>query len=191
MSAKYQICISGAAKGGSVRTGHDLAATTAREVARRGHILLTGATSGLPHAAAVAALDAGGVSIGFSPAASRREHCNSYRLPIEGFTSILYTGFGYTGRDLLLVRSSDAVIMIGGRIGTLHEFAIALEEHKPLGVLLGSGGMTVEIERVLRVAQRSRSRIVFDDDPIRLVDSVLAMTNHKFRRMASDEAALS
>ncbi len=191
MSARYQICVSGAAKGASTRTGHDLAAQTALEVARRGHILLTGATSGLPHAAALAAYDHGGISIGFSPAASRREHLNTYRLPTNGFTSILYTGFGYTGRDLLLVRSSDAVIMVGGRIGTLHEFAIALEEHKPLGVLMGSGGMTDEIERVLKVAQRSRSRIAFDDNPIRLLDTIIHMTNQKYRKLASDEAALA
>ncbi len=192
MSAtRYQICVSGAAKGASTRTGHYLAGIVATEIALRGHTLLTGATSGLPYVAAKAALDAAGISIGFSPAASRREHLHTYRLPIDAFTSILYTGFGYTGRDLLLVRSSDAVIMVGGRIGTLHEFAIALEEHKPLGVLMGSGGMTDEIEWVLRAAKRSQSRIAFDDDPVRLLNSVLRMTNQKYRSMAADEAALS
>ncbi len=181
MSARYQICVSGAAKGPSISTGHILAAAAATEIARRGHILLTGATSGLPHYAAAAARLAGGTSIGFSPAANRREHVKSYKLPTDAFDTILYTGFNYTGRDLLLIRSSDAVVIVGGRIGTLHEFAIAMEERKPIGVLVGSGGMSMEIEHVLKVAKRSRGRVVFDDNPERLVGELIKQVNHRYR----------
>lgn len=50
----------------------------------------------------------------------------------------MYTGFGYMGRDVLLVRSSDALIMVGGRLGTLNELMVALEEKTPVGILTGS-----------------------------------------------------
>lgn len=180
----YQICVSGAAKGDSVELGQALAAQAAREIAARGHITLTGATKGLPYQAARAARAAGGVSIGFSPAASRAEHVKKYKLPLDAYDSVLYTGFHYTGRDLLLVRSCDAMVMVGGRIGTLHELAVALEEHKPVGVLLGSGGMTVEVEHVLRAARRTRSGIVMGYNAKQLVDELVAMIEHKNRKIS-------
>jgi uncharacterized protein (TIGR00725 family) len=185
MSAKpvYQLCVSGAAAGPSVGPAVVLAAAAGREIAARGQILLTGATRGLPYAAAVAAQKAGGTSVGFSPAASRREHVKSYRLPLDAFDTVLYTGFGYTGRDLMLIRSADAVVMVGGRIGTLHELAISLEEHKPVGVLMGSHGMTDEVQHVLKAAKRARTGIIFDDDPARIVDRLLAMVVVKNRKL--------
>lgn len=181
----FQICVSGAARGESVVIGGELAAAAGREIAKRGHITLTGATIGLPYRAAVAAQEAGGISIGFSPAASRLAHVKKYKLPTDHFDAILYTGFEYTGRNLLLVRSSDAVVMVGGRIGTLNELTIAIEERKPVGVLLGSGGMTEEVERVLKAAKRLRTGIIFSHDPVELVDELIRILNHKGRKLKS------
>ncbi|HSX01653.1 MAG TPA: hypothetical protein VLF67_05425 [Candidatus Saccharimonas sp.] len=183
---RYQICVSGAAAGASVEVGHRLAAAAGREIVRRGHLVLTGATKGLPYHAAKAAKIAGGddiSSIGFSPAASRLAHIKKYRLPVDAFDTILYTGFEYTGRNLLLVRSCDAVVMVGGRIGTLNELTIAIEERKPIGVLLGSGGMTEEVERVLRAAKRVRSGIIFSHDPADLLDQLLELLENRSRRL--------
>ena len=183
MKSVYQICVSGAAKGDSVDKSALLAVRVAGAIARREHILLTGATTGLPHLAAKAALKAGGISVGFSPAANRRDHVKSYKLPVDGFSTLLYTGFEYTGRNLLMVRSCDGMIMIGGRIGTLNELTIAIEERKPVGVLLGSGGMTEEVEHVLKVAKRARTNILFDDDPDELVKKLLQAIETKYRKL--------
>lgn len=176
----YQICVSGAAMGSSVKKSHDLAKAAGKRVAERGHTLLTGATSGLPNYAAQGAKESGGISIGFSPASSRREHINSYRLPVEYYDTILCTGFGYTGRDLLLVRSADAVITVGGRVGTLQEFAVAFEEKTPIGIITGSGGITDAIKEVLRAAKRSRNTVVFHHDPARVVDMLIEILNDKY-----------
>lgn len=186
---RYQICVSGAARGDSIETGKKLSAEAARQIVRRGHLVTTGATRGLPYFAALAAKKEGGrdiSSIGFSPAASRLAHVKKYQLPIDGFDTILYTGFEYTGRNLLLVRSSDAVVMVGGRIGTLNELTIAIEERKPIGVLLGSGGMTEEVERVLKAAKRARTGIIFDHDPVKLVDDLIALIEGKNRKLPED-----
>jgi uncharacterized protein (TIGR00725 family) len=183
---RYQICVSGAARGDSVALAKHLSAEVAREIIRRRHIVLTGATRGLPYYAAVAAkkADPDGVSsIGFSPAASRLAHVKKYQLPIDAFDTILFTGFEYTGRNLLLIRSADAVIMVGGRIGTLNELTIAIEERKPIGVLLGSGGMTEEVERVLKAAKRARTGIIFGHDPAELVDEVIDLIESKNRKL--------
>ena len=182
---QYQICVSGAARGDSVAIGAKLAAAAGREIARRGHITLTGATIGLPYEAAKAAQAMGGFSMGFSPAASRLAHVKKYHLPLDVFDSVLFTGFEYTGRNLLLIRSSDAVIMVGGRIGTLNELTIAIEERKPIGVLLGSGGMTDEVEHVLKAAKRARTGIIFGHDPAELVDDLIDLIELKSRKLPS------
>ncbi|MBW4062009.1 LOG family protein [Candidatus Saccharibacteria bacterium] len=183
---QYQICVSGAARGESAITGAKLAAAAGREIARRGHITLTGATKGLPYEAAKAAQTMGGISMGFSPAASRLAHIKKYRLPLDAFDAVLFTGFEYTGRNLLLIRSSDAVVMVGGRIGTLNELTIAIEERKPIGVLLGSGGMTEEVEHVLKAAKRARTGIIFSHDPADLVDQLIDMIKVKARKIPED-----
>jgi uncharacterized protein (TIGR00725 family) len=185
---RYQICVSGAARGDSIETGKALAAA-GREIVRRGHIVTSGATRGLPYYAAKAAKQEGGrdiSSIGFSPAASRLAHVKKYMLPLDVFDTVLYTGFEYTGRNLLLIRSADAVVMVGGRIGTLNEMTIAIEERKPLGVLLGSGGMTEEVEHVLRAAKRARTGIIFGHDPAALVGDLIKLIEGKNRKLPED-----
>jgi uncharacterized protein (TIGR00725 family) len=177
----YQICVSGSAKGASVVHAHKLAESAGARVAQCGHVLLTGATTGLPDVAAAGAKKNGGISIGFSPATTRAHHVKTYRLPTANYDSIVCTGFDYTGRDLLLVRSSDAIITIGGRIGTLQEFAVAFEEKTPIGILVGSGGITDIIQVVLRAAKRSRNTVLFDTDPVRLVDRIIGVLDEKYR----------
>jgi uncharacterized protein (TIGR00725 family) len=177
----YQLCVSGAAKGNTVSHAFELAEAAGRRVAETGNTLLTGATNGLPNFAAKAAKAAGGISIGFSPATTRREHTKSYRLPTEYYDSIVCTGFDYTGRDLLLVRSADAIITIGGRIGTLQEFAVAFEEKTPIGVVVGSGGTSDIIKAVLKAAKRDRHTVLYDTDPAKLVDRLIAVLNQRVK----------
>src|SRR4029079_3854064 len=167
---RYSICVSGAAAGKTVQMDHKAAKATGKAIADTGHILTTGATVGLPYFAALGAKEAGGTSIGFSPATSLREHIRKYRLPYAVFDFINYTGLNYVGRDLYLVQSSDAVITIGGRFGSLHEFTSALEAHMPCGVLIGSGGAADVIPALMKVLPPpANDLVVYDDDPERLV----------------------
>lgn len=168
---RYQICVSGAAKGDSVEQGRELAKEVGNAIAKAKHTLLTGATSGLPELAADSYKNAGGLmSLGISPAATKIEHVIKYRLPIESYDCILYTGLHYIGRDTLLINSSDAVVSIGGRLGTLHEFTIAMETHTPIGFLQGAGGISTEVEEFLEVMPNAHKDLVlFDTDAIRLV----------------------
>ena len=153
----YQICVSGAAKGDSVEEGKELAAELGRAIAKAGHALMTGATIGLPNYAAEAYKKAGGImSVGVSPASSKIEHVMKYRLPILAYDTILYSGLHYVGRDTLLITSSDAVVSIGGRLGTLHEFTIAMETDTPIGFLQGAGGVSEQIQELMALAHPMR-----------------------------------
>ena len=171
---KYKICISGAAETTyCAKYALQKAEAMGRAIAEHGLILVTGATTGIPYWAAKGAKEAGGTVIGLSPAASKIQHVKTYKLPTDYHDIIVYTGFEYSGRNLLLVRSSDAIIFICGRIGTLNEFTIGFEDKKPLGILQGSGGTVDMIENILKEAHRGMGKAVFSSDPDELLELLL------------------
>jgi uncharacterized protein (TIGR00725 family) len=176
MKTQFKICVSGAADPSPCSSNAiELAREVGREIAHRKMILLTGATTGIPYYAAVGCKEVGGFSIGFSPAGTEKEHIKSYRLPIDKYDVIVYTGFDYAGRNLILTRASDGVIIICGRIGTLNEFTTAFEYQKPIGVLEGTGGNADMIRKILRKGHRGKRNVIFDTDPKRLVDRLIKL----------------
>lgn len=184
---RYSICVSGAAAGQTVKDSRGLAEELGAAVARSGNILTTGATIGLPYFAAYGAKRAGGTSVGFSPASSLREHVRKYRLPHDVFDFINFTGLSYVGRDLYLVQSSDAVITVGGRFGSLHEFTSALEAHKPCGVLIGSGGTADLIPELMKTLDPPNGDLViFERDPTKLVAAVIKVLDEKYADIHED-----
>ena len=173
---KIKISISGAAE-----TGHcgldalDKAKELGREIVRQNGIVVTGATTGFPFWSAMGAKEEHGISIGLSPAASEREHTEVYRLPIDYMDLIIYTGFGFQMRDILLVRSSDALIIGCGRIGTIHEFTVAFEDNKPIGILEGTWETSKELKLIIENGHRPNAKIVFDSDPKELVRKIIEL----------------
>ena len=171
---KYKIAVSGAAVlTPCSKNIKEKARELGREIVRQKCILITGATTGVPYYAAQGANRVGGISIGFSPAATEKEHKKVYKLPLDSFDVMVYTGFGYAGRNLLLTRAADAVIVICGRMGTLNEFTIAYEDRKPIGVLLGSGGTADLISYLLKRPHKKRGQIFYDTDPKKLVQQLV------------------
>ena len=173
---KYKICVSGAAR--TDFCADDAMTKTkelGREIIKQGGIVLTGATTGAPYWAAIGAKEEGGISIGFSPAASEAAHIKSYHLPVDYYDMIIYTGFEYAGRNLILTRAADAVVFICGRLGTLNEFTIAFEDKKPMGILTGTGGMADEIKEIVEKGHRGPGKIVYDDDPKVLITKLIEL----------------
>ena len=178
---RYAICVSGAAAGSTVTESHELARQLGQAIAEEGHILTTGATVGLPYYAAYGTKEKKGTSIGFSPASSLREHVRKYRLPHDVFDFINFTGMNYVGRDLYLVQSSDAVITVGGRFGSLHEFTSAIEAHKPCGILLGSGGTADVIPALMKaLAPPDDCIVLYDEDPQKLVRRIIEVLDKRY-----------
>jgi uncharacterized protein (TIGR00725 family) len=145
-----------------------------RACAARGCVVLTGGTTGLPAAVGAAAQAAGALHVGVSPAADEREHTGRYGLPVEGTDVLIYTGFGLKGRNVVLVRSCDVVVIFRGGMGTLNELTIAYDEGRVVGCLTGTGGVADEAERLARVLpKRTRAVLLFDEEPERLLDRCL------------------
>ncbi len=144
-------------------------------IARHDCFLMTGATTGLPDLVARAFRKNGGFALGVSPAENRREHVARYGLPEEGADVIIYTGFGYKGRNVINVRSADIVLIFGGATGTLNEFTIAYDEGKIIGVIEGSGGIADHVRTIAEFCNKpTAGKIIFESDPARLVERCVA-----------------
>lgn len=192
VNLQYAICVSGAASGDTVDDDKDLARRLGAAIARRGHVTTTGATVGLPYYAAQGAKEAGGMSIGFSPAANVREHLRKYRLPREYFDFISYTGMHYVGRDTHLIQSSDAMVTVGGRFGSLHEFVTALEAHKPCGILINSDGAADIIPELMKVLEPPAEHLViYDENPENLIERIVNILDKEYadvtKQLSHDE----
>ncbi|MDO8436336.1 MAG: LOG family protein [bacterium] len=173
---QYKIAVSGAAQlTVCSKDAPKLAEEIGKEIVRQGCILITGATTGIPYYAAKGAKKAKGISIGFSPAATEKAHIKSYKLPIDAFDVIVYTGFDYAGRNLLMTRAADGIIVICGRMGTLNEFTIAFEDQKPIGVLEGSGGTADKIRDLTKGPFRGEKKIVYSKEPKELVAKLIQL----------------
>jgi serine/threonine protein phosphatase PrpC len=60
-------------------------------------------------------------------------------------------------------------------MGTLHEFATAFEAQKPIGVLLGSGGIADKIPELVIGKIRETKKIVYEKDPVKLVRKLISL----------------
>ena len=101
-----------------------LAEEVGRRLARRGAILVCGGLGGIMKAACKGASSAGGTTIGILPG-DNRQAANPYvQIPIV-------TGLG-EARNVIVVKSAQAVIAIGGSYGTLSEISHASKNGIPV-----------------------------------------------------------
>jgi uncharacterized protein (TIGR00725 family) len=172
---KIKVGVMGSAEAAPTPALGEKAKALGQAIASCDLILLTGATTGLIYAIGKAVHDAGGLHIGISPAGDEREHVERYQLPVDACDAIIYTGFGLKGRNVVLVRSCDVVLVIAGSIGSLNEFTIAYDEGKVIGCLTRTGGVADEAEKIVRTfPKQTNARIVYDDDPGRLIQACLS-----------------
>lgn len=178
-SPKYKICVSAAAETGHCgQNSFAKAEELGVEIIRQGAVLINGATTGFPYWAAKGAKNEGGIVVGVSPASTEREHIQGYGLPTDYQDFIFYTGAGYAGRNLLLTRLADAVIVGCGRMGTINEFTIAFEDKKPIGILEGDWETDELIKSIIEKSHRAeemKGRIIFSRDPKELVAKIIEL----------------
>jgi uncharacterized protein (TIGR00725 family) len=172
---KLKIGVMGSATGKLSRYQRETAFMLGTSIASMGCITITGACPGLPFEAAKGAKDAGGMVVGISPGLSEWEHINKYYSPTEHHDVLIFTGSGLMGREVVNIRSSDIVVIIGGRSGTLGEFSIAYDEGKLIGILSGTGGITSEMKNILRIIKKKTgAKVMYESDPGILVERLIA-----------------
>jgi uncharacterized protein (TIGR00725 family) len=103
---------------------YQIAEKVGQLIAQKGAILVNGGLGGVMEAASKGAKEAGGTTVGILPGSSKDEANPYITVPVT-------TGLSHA-RNIIVVRSADAVIAVSGEYGTLSEIAIALKIGKPV-----------------------------------------------------------
>lgn len=171
---KLRIGVMGSASGSLSKEHRKLAFEVGCAIAEMDCITITGACPGYPLEAAKGAQSKGGFVVGISPALSEREHVQRYDSPTAYHDVLIFTGSGLMGREVVNIRSSDIVIIIGGHSGTLGEFSIAYDEGNLIGVLLGTGGISSEIKHIVKIVKKKTgAKVLYESDPRTLVEKLV------------------
>jgi predicted Rossmann-fold nucleotide-binding protein len=171
-------------------------------LARYHCIVITGACSGMPYIVAREAAQHGAEVWGFTPElnveAQRRAYPND---DITIYTQLLYVPPNYKElfrtnpasealdlagrlkyRNVISTINSDAGIIISGGWGTLNEFTNLIYDGKPIGVLIGTGGLADELPALYpRLRKKSQSVVVFEHDPEKLVAELITIHEKRMR----------
>jgi uncharacterized protein (TIGR00725 family) len=153
----------------------EVAESLGRAIVDQDCTLITGETTGLPDLVTQAVRKHRGFTVGISPAHSFEEHQERYGFPQQGSDVVIYTGFGYKGRNVINIRSSDIVVIFRGGIGTLNEFTIAYDEGKIIGILEGTGGVADHVGEIVHtLAKKTQAALCFERDAVQLLTRCLA-----------------
>jgi len=114
----------------------DIAKQVGRCIAKRGGVLVCGGRGGIMEAACKGAKEENGISVGIMP--QTKDEANEF------VDIAIPTGIGHK-RNFLVVSAGEAIIVIGGRWGTLNEISHAMIFEKPLILIKGTGGCVDEI----------------------------------------------
>jgi uncharacterized protein (TIGR00725 family) len=131
-------CISVVGSDGEIgRDVEEAAEYVGAKIAEAGCVLVCGGRGGVMEATCRGAKKKGGLTIGILPTLNKKEANKHVDI-------ILTTSLGYA-RNTIVASASDAVIAVGGNIGTLSEIALALNYDKPVVVVEGLGGVGEKI----------------------------------------------
>lgn len=133
-----KICISVIGAGGEITSGEaSIAAELGSEIARQGAVVICGGLGGVMTEVARGAKEEGGLTIGILPDNTPDSTNPFIDIPIV-------TGMGIA-RNVIVALSGDAVIAVGGKLGTLSEIALALIHQRPV---IGLGTWQLEEGRI-------------------------------------------
>ena len=129
-----------------------LAEEVGRDLAKQGAILVCGGLGGVMEAACKGAKSEGGTTIGILPGEDRSA-ANPY------VDTPIVTGIGYA-RNLIVVKSAEAVVAIDGSYGTLSEIAYALQNGTPvIGLDTWSLSLNEQLDHSIIQAQHAEEAV--------------------------------
>ncbi len=166
MTKKIQILVIGHNTNGCTEEHSKVAYETGSEVAKTGHVLVSGGLGGVMEAASHGAHDSKGLTVGIIPqddASKANQYCDI----------VIPTGMGLT-RDFINALSADGIIIIGGGSGTLSEICAGYMHKKPMVAIRNMGGVNAQfIDNYLD--HRQNIKIIGVDTPKEAVVKILEL----------------
>jgi len=159
-----QILVIGYSREHCTKQASEIAYVVGKEIARHRAVLITGGLGGVMEAASKGAKDQDGFVIGIIPHDEKR-YANPY------CDVVIPTGMGYA-RDFITAYSADAVIIIGGGVGTAIEARVAYLKSKPIIAIQGSGGTADRIADTY-LDDRHLIKVLGATDPVKAVRRAL------------------
>ncbi len=163
---KTQILVVGYNSDHCTEHAYKLAYEIGEEVALKGAVLITGGLGGVMEAASKGAKNRGGLVVGIIPQDQKR-YANAY------CDVVIPTGLGYS-RNFVTANSGDAVIVVGGGVGTAIEAGAAYQKGKPIIAISGSGGTADKISGKY-LDYRQLVKVMEEKDPRIAVEKVFKM----------------
>lgn len=156
-----------------------LAQNIVRYLAEKDITVVTGGCSGIPAVCIEEAYRLGMKTIGYFPNkdpkdyTERQHEQNSHNID---FYSTAHFVAGFTARSLEMIKSVDAAIVLNGRIGTLSEFGIAIEEGLPIAVIEDTGGISSELQKITKLVKKEfpNNEVVFEKDYRKAIDILIS-----------------
>lgn len=156
-----------------------LAQDIGQYLAEKDITVVTGGCSGIPALCIESAHSTNAKTIGYFPHNDQHEYFD--RQHEENTHDIVYYSTahfisGFTARSLEMIKNVDAAIVLNGRIGTMSEIGIAVEEGLPIGVITGTGGIADEVENILGISGKkySSKEIVIHSDYKKVIDNLMS-----------------
>ena len=127
-----------------------------------------------------------GIKIGgISPCSNEDEHWSTFSEDPSLYQPIIFTGFGFKGRNVILVRSADAVVAIDGAMGTLNELTIAWDEGKITGVVKNAKNTATDVFPELTstlVKKNECAKLISDKDAAVVAEQVVISLKNGSRK---------
>ncbi len=147
-------------------------------LAEKNITVVTGGSDGIPGLIIKSAFEKGAETVVYSPDTDElSHHQRSDNLSLSYFKKHHFIP-GFTARSLKMINDVDGVLVLNGRIGTLSEFSIALEEGRNTAVIKNTGGVSSHLEHIVEIANKEfPNKIIFETDYKKAVDALVAQRN--------------
>ena len=160
---KKQILVIGYNKDHCTKQAYNIALKVGEEIAQIGAVLVTGGLGGVMEAASKGAQNQGGLVVGIIPQ-NEKGYANTF------CDVVIPTGLGFS-RNFVTAYSADAVIVVGGGIGTLIEAGVAYLKNKPIIAIKGSGGVADKIAGKY-LDDRQLVKVIEEKDPCTALEKI-------------------
>ena len=144
-----------------------------REIARRGHTLLSPVDLSLAYVTAAAVHKRTGLSIGFSPAADLRYHLLEFNLPVDVYDWLYFCNQRQISLLNAVIAQSQGLILIGGVLENITELTQALSRFLPIAILVDDINYHNNdlLKYLNHLPVKQQKQIVLHHDPIVLLDA--------------------